>query len=927
MRRRVFAAALMAFGLAATPLSPINQAATAADAPDNVSPPILVPPKLLDAPLGGKLALAAVKSKGLLASVAGRAGISEVEITRILETDRSASLDVTGQLNFTDPEPDPSVTARIAAEPRSLTPKLRGPEKEHDPGVFPDPTTLPKPVVGERPNPQVAPTTVQNVPAVAEGPFPYLDTFRLHSNPGATKVIFLDFDGHTTVAASNWGAFVGTPFDRDGNPATFSNGEQDMIQEIWQQIAEDFAPFDVDVTTQDPGFAAIDRFGITDANYGTRVAFVGNQTRTSICSTACGGKASIGAFDQTASHSFYQPAWGFTKDSDTGAAYSTKAIAELGSHEAGHTLGLTHDGCSANVGNCDTDTSKTGQAEYYAGHGNWAPIMGNSYNRPVTQWSRGEYLGANNSQDDLAVLASKIPYLPDETNNSIPTAKSMGLVTGPLVARGTISNPSDFDYFSFYAPTAGNATISLTPAPPSPNLDTHLIVYDAAGTILANVDPISTFGNGTTAAGMNATATVNLATTGYHYISVDSRQTDSTGDTGYSFYGSIGNYTVDVSLEQSGDSFWPVPASRLLDTRPTPIPSGSIREVTVAGVSGVPTSATAVVLNVAAVTPSGAGHLRVFPTGTPLPTASVLNFAAGQNTPNQVIVKVGAGRKVSIYAGNTTNVIVDISGYFDGDANHDQYTPLPSITPQPSITIPAAVVGNPAASTVNFTVLGVGGVPSTGPLAGISKVAVNIAARDPQSSGHLRVFPTGSPLPESSTNNFTANSTRTNLALVTPGVGGQISVYNASPGSVNVTVDSIGYFTWSGLGFKPVDPVRALDTRPLGAAPGSRVQSVQIRGVGSVPNSADVKAVVVNVAAVNPTQPGSICNQVVNCPTLFGGSQNGLYHPANQNVANLMILPIEADGTIRLSHTIGDFFAGTSGTSHMIVDITGYFTN
>lgn len=94
-------------------------------------------------------------------------------------------------------------------------------------------------------------------PAPSMAPYPYDQTFQLHSFPGGTKVIYLDFDGHNTTGTP-WNSgrpdpIVSAPFDLDGNPGSWSNAEMDMIQGIWQRVAEDYLPYGVDVTTQDPG--------------------------------------------------------------------------------------------------------------------------------------------------------------------------------------------------------------------------------------------------------------------------------------------------------------------------------------------------------------------------------------------------------------------------------------------------------------------------------------------------------------------------------------------------------------------------------------------------------------------------------------------------------------------------------------------------
>jgi hypothetical protein len=87
--------------------------------------------------------------------------------------------------------------------------------------------------------------------------FATTDTFRLHSRPASNKKIYLDFDGHLTTNTSwNKNYTKGNPittaaYSIDADP-TFSSEEHARIQSIWKRVKEDFATFDVDVTTEEP---------------------------------------------------------------------------------------------------------------------------------------------------------------------------------------------------------------------------------------------------------------------------------------------------------------------------------------------------------------------------------------------------------------------------------------------------------------------------------------------------------------------------------------------------------------------------------------------------------------------------------------------------------------------------------------------------
>jgi hypothetical protein len=811
---------------------------------------------LLDQRLQGKAALAAVRAKGVLAQVAAKVERTEADVAAILDTDSTAGVDQSGQMFFVEP----------------VAPSI--------------------PSAGSSPISRAA-------PSVSQAPFPYTQTFLLHSRPGSARVIYLDFDGYTSSSSTpgvGWGTRVGTPYDTDSSPATFSNAEQDQIQSVWQRMAEDFAPFDIDVTTEDPGLAAIDRSGPADLNYGTTVAF-SNTVTPPVCS-GCGGVAYLNVFGITSNHQDYQPAWVLPLGVPGG-----KNMAEAGSHEAGHNFGLNHDACGpVAAGSCPANQG------YYGGHANWGPLMGVGYYHPVSQWSKGEYLGANNTEDDVAKISVHGPLVADEPNSSVATATDLGTLTTPQTASGLIGATGDADFFKFTVSAPTSVKIGAKPVAVGPNLDLKLTLLNAAGAVVGVASPVSGETNNDTPTGLDASVSYFVTTPGTYYVSVAADATDPSGDTGYSLYGSLGRYTVTVEESLVGDTFKAVPVQRLLDTRnDSPITTAGIRDLVVVGRAGVPTNATSVALNIAAVVPAGTGHLRVFPTGTTLPLASVVNFK-GRNTPNHVIAKVGAGGKISIYAGITANVIVDINGYFVDDASGNRYMPVATPAQIASVTIPGS-------SSVDVPVVGQGGIAASG----VVSAVLNVAALNPSAAGHLRVFPAGTPVPNASTNNFAAGDSRMNLVLVEVGASGSISVFNAASGPVTVTVDSVGYFGSTGARFKPVDPIRTLDSRlPTGAlpvAPGA-FEEVQIRGFGGVPNLASVTAVAVNVAAVSPVSSGAIDVG----PSGVSPTLNSVLHPAAENVANLVMVPIGADGKIRLVNN-------SAGTTHMIVDIMGFFTS
>lgn len=379
--------------------------------------------------------------------------------------------------------------------------------------------------------------------AVPVNPFPASLIF--HSRPGAPNVLYLNFTGEV-VTNTQWNTEISrtvipaVAFSTDGDLSTFSDAEQLAIKRIWQRVAEDYAPFNIDVTTERPAtfnnrtaVALITR--TTDAN--------GNPNPYS----NAGGVAYVNVFNTT-QYAKYRPGWIYQNNLANDESYISEAV----SHEIGHNLGLSHDG-------------KTDGSEYYGGHGSgdisWGPLMGVGYNRNVSQWSKGEYYLANNTQDDLATIAGKISYRTDDHGGTPGTATALVITGGTnivsttpendpantnTVNKGVFERTTDLDVFSF---VTGNGPVSLSVKPwimPSGitrggNLDVLVELYNEAGTRLLTNNP--------------ATQTTALIQTnlpeGRYYLHVRNSAAGnplSSTPTGYTTYGSMGQYFLSGSV-------------------------------------------------------------------------------------------------------------------------------------------------------------------------------------------------------------------------------------------------------------------------------------------------------------------------------------------------------------------------------------------
>jgi subtilisin-like proprotein convertase family protein len=345
--------------------------------------------------------------------------------------------------------------------------------------------------------------------------------FLLHSNPGATKRIFLDFDGHTTTGTAwlNGATIVSPAYDIDNNPSSFSSTELANIREIWERVSEDFLPFNIDVTTEDPGIEALRKVGSSDTEWGIRVV-IGQNTAPA---PGAGGVAYLNSFSwNTDTPCFVFPA---------SLGNNSNVIGVATSHEVGHSLGLYHDGYAS--------------GSYYGGHGtgatSWGPLMGNP-NRNLTQWSKGEYTGADNPEDDLAIITNStngFGYRNDDFGSTVATASNLNFANSTTISTtGIIERNTDLDYFRFNLAVGGAATINIDPAVNGPNLDIEAKLYNASGTLLLTSNPTNA---------INASFSTTL-TAGTYYISIDGvgmgNPFSNPLTSGYTDYGSLGFYSI-----------------------------------------------------------------------------------------------------------------------------------------------------------------------------------------------------------------------------------------------------------------------------------------------------------------------------------------------------------------------------------------------
>jgi hypothetical protein len=332
----------------------------------------------------------------------------------------------------------------------------------------------------------------------------------LSSLPTATATLYLDFDGHDVQAGTFWSN--GVPFTC--LPAAMTDAQ---ITESYNRVAEDFRPFNINVTTDLNKFLA--------APLSMRMRIV--VTPTSAWYPGVAGISFTNSFtwgDDT-------PAFAFSDRLNNDA----KKVAECIAHESGHTLGLSHQ--SSYTSSCTlTYTYNPGMG---MGETSWGPIMGSAASMNTTQWNFGPTpKGCTITEDNLSIITTNngFGYRADDYASVYSSAIAISIPSNIFTRTGIISTTADKDFFRFDLGQNGKFRIKVTPFGVGPNnnganLDVKMTIHNSSGSIIATYDYKDS---------LHALIDTSL-NAGTYYIAIDgSGNINSTND-----YGSLGAYTVD----------------------------------------------------------------------------------------------------------------------------------------------------------------------------------------------------------------------------------------------------------------------------------------------------------------------------------------------------------------------------------------------
>jgi hypothetical protein len=331
-------------------------------------------------------------------------------------------------------------------------------------------------------------------------------------------------------------------------------------------------------------------------------------------------------------------------------------------------------------------------------------------------------------------------------------------------------------------------------------------------------------------------------------------------------------------------------------------------------VCGIPSNATGYSMNVAVVPRGPLGFLTLWPSGQSQPLVATLNSADGRVKSNAAIVPAGSNGAVSVFATDTTDVVLDINGYFVAGSSPTALAFYP-LTPcrVADTRLPTAPLQGPsliAQGTRSFPILA---SPCVVP-ASAQAYSLNFAAVPKGTTlSYLTAWPAGQSQPLVASLNDQTGTVLSNAVIVPAGNGGAVNVFATD--ATDLVIDINGYFAPPGLGglsLFTITPCRVVDTRnPAGSPPFSTTRDINVTGssCGVPPNA---QAFVFNATVVPPGFLGYITMWPQGQSQPLAATLNA-YDGAITN--NMAIVP----------STTGSVSVFPSAPTHLVLDIFGYF--
>jgi hypothetical protein len=371
----------------------------------------------------------------------------------------------------------------------------------------------------------------------------------------------------------------------------------------------------------------------------------------------------------------------------------------------------------------------------------------------------------------------------------------------------------------------------------------------------------------------------------------------------------------------SASRFVPITPCRVADTRNANGPFGgptltanTSRDFAIPnGACNIPPAATAYSLSVAVVPQGSLGYMTVWPAGALQPFVATLTSLDGRLRTNAAIVPAGTNGAVSVFATDTTDVILDINGYFVPATDPAGLAFYP-LTPcrVADTRQSAAPLGGPSLAAQRTRTFPVA-QSSCGIPASAQAYSLNFAAVPNGTLGYVTAWPTGKPKPLAASLTAPTGTVTANAVIVPTGTNGSVDVFSTD--NTDLVIDIAGYFAppgSGGLSLYNLSPCRVLDTRqPAGTPPFSGPRDVNVGSSGcGLPPSA--LAYVFNATVVPPGAFGYLTLWAQGQPQPLVATLNAIDGAITSNMA---IVPTQ-NGSISV-------FA--LNPAHLVLDIFGYF--